>query len=86
MQTNTNAQRDRETLTALNRDFTASVQKGDAKRLDEIFADDFLCSTPDGSLLDKAEHPQLVAQPVANRGIRTEGVHSRVLDAVPIIT
>ena len=28
MQTNVNAQRDLDTLTALNRDFVASVQKG----------------------------------------------------------
>ena len=41
MQTNANAQRDLDTLTALNRDFTASVQKGDVKRFEEILADDF---------------------------------------------
>jgi hypothetical protein len=41
MQTNANAQRDLETLTALNRDFTASVQNGDVKRFEEILADDF---------------------------------------------
>jgi hypothetical protein len=46
MQTNANAQRDLETLTALNRDFVASVQKGDVKRLDEIFADDFMARLP----------------------------------------
>ena len=51
MQTNANSQRDLDMLTALNRDFVGSVQKGDVKRLDEIFADDFMVSTPDGSLL-----------------------------------
>ena len=56
MHTNTNAQRDLETLTALNLDFTASVQNGDVKRFEEILADDFMMSTPDGSLLDKAEY------------------------------
>ena len=39
MQTNANAQCDLDTLTALNRDFTASVQKGDVKRFEEILAD-----------------------------------------------
>ena len=34
MQTNVNAQRDHDTLTALNLDFTASVQKGDVKRFE----------------------------------------------------
>src|SRR5215471_2444808 len=64
MQTNANAQRDLDTLTALNRDYVASVQKGDVKHLEEIVADDFMCSTPDGSLLDKAEFLKLTAQPV----------------------
>ena len=64
MQTNANAQRDLDTLTALNRDYTASVQKGDVKRFEEILADDFMCSNPDGSLLDKAE---FLKQPVYSR-------------------
>ena len=79
MQTNVNAQRDLETLTALNRDFTASVQKADVKRLEEIFADDFMCSTPDGSLLDKAEYLKLVAEPVTISGLVAEDVRIRLL-------
>ena len=85
MQTNVNEQRDLETLTALNRDFTASVQKGDVKRLEEIFADDFMCSTPDGSLLDKAEYLKLVAQPVTISGLVTEDVRIRLLGDFAII-
>ena len=85
MHTNVNAQRDLETLTALNRDFTASVQKGDAKRLDEIFADDFMVSTPDGSLLDKAEYLKLVAQPVTISGLTVEDVRIRLLGDFAII-
>ena len=69
MQTNTNTQRDLDTLTALNRDFVASVQKGDVKRLAEIFADDFMVSTPEGSLLDKAEYLKLVAKAVTISGL-----------------
>ena len=44
MQTNANAQRDLDTLTALNLDFFTSVQKGDVKRFEEILADDFMSS------------------------------------------
>jgi hypothetical protein len=40
-------------LTALNGDYIHSVQHGDVGRFDEILADDFLCSNPDGSLVDK---------------------------------
>ena len=85
MQMNANAQRDLETLTALNRDFTASVQKGDVKRLEEIFADDFMCSTPDGSLLDKAEFLKLTAQPVTISGLVAEDVRIRLLGDFAII-
>ena len=85
MQTNANAQRDLDTLTALNRDFVASVQKGDVKRLEEIFADDFMVSTPDGSLLDKAEYLKLTAQPVTISGLGAENLRIRLLGDFAII-
>ena len=85
MQTNTNTQLDLDTLTALNRDFVASVQKGDVKRLEEIFADDFMVSTPDGSLLDKAEYLKLVAKPVTISGLVAEDVRIRLLGDFAII-
>ena len=85
MQTNTNTQRDLDTLTALNRDFVASVQKGDVKRLDEIFADDFMVSTPDGALLDKAEYLKLAAKPVTISGLVAEDVRIRLLGDFAII-
>ena len=85
MQTNANAQRDLDTLTALNRDYTASVQKGDVKRLAELLADDFMCSTPDGSLLDKAEYLKLTAKPVTISGLVAEDVRIRLLGDFAII-
>lgn len=85
MQTNVNEQRDLDTLTAMNRDFVASVQKGDVKRFEEILADDFMCSTPDGSLLDKAEYLKLVAQPVTTSGLVAEDVRIRLLGDFAII-
>jgi ketosteroid isomerase-like protein len=85
MQTNANAQRDLDALTALNRDFTASVQKGDVKRFEEILADDFMCSTPDGSLVDKAESLRLTAQPVTVSGLAAENVRIRLLGDFAII-
>ena len=85
MQTNANAQRDLDTLTALNRDYTASVQKGDVKRFEEILADDFMCSNPDGSLLDKAEFLKLTAQPVTISGLVVEDVRIRLLGDFAII-
>ena len=85
MQTNTNVQRDLETLTALNLDFTSSVQKGDVKRFEEILADDFMMSTPNCSLLDKAEFLKLTAQPVTISGLVAENVRIRLLGDFAII-
>jgi hypothetical protein len=41
--TDTAAKVDIDILTALNRDYIASVQKGNVRRFDEILAIDFLC-------------------------------------------
>jgi ketosteroid isomerase-like protein len=85
MQTNANAQRDLDTLTALNQDFFTSVQNGDVKRFEEILADDFMMSTPSGSLLDKAEYLKLTAQPVTISGLVAEDVRIRLLGDFAII-
>ena len=44
---------DRDQLLDLNRDYIRSVQHSDVRRFDEILADDFLCSNPDASLVDR---------------------------------
>ena len=85
METNANAQRDLDALTALNRDFFTSVQKGDVKRFEEILADDFMSSSPDGSLLDKAEFLNLTAQPVTISGLVAEDVRIRLLGDFAIV-
>ena len=85
MKTNVNSKRDLDTLTALNRDYTASVQKGDVQRFEEILADDFMCSNPDGSLLDKAEFLKRTAQPVTTSGLVAEDVRIRLLGDFAII-
>ena len=43
---------DLDQLTALNRDYVASVQNCDVKRFDEILAADFYRSNPDKTLVD----------------------------------
>ena len=39
-------------LEQLNRDYVEAVQRCDVRRFDEILADDFLNTNPDGSLVD----------------------------------
>jgi ketosteroid isomerase-like protein len=85
MKTDTTMQSDHETLLALNRDYIASVQQGDVQRFGDILADDFLCSNPDGSLLDKAQFLTQTAQPVTINGLVAEDVRIRLLGDTAII-
>lgn len=73
------------TLTALNRDYIASVQNGDVGRFDEILADDFLCSNPDGTLIDRRAFLEQTARPVTITGLTCEDVKIRLLGDVAII-
>jgi ketosteroid isomerase-like protein len=85
MHTDPPAQSDRDALTALNRDYIHSVQHGDVKRFEEILAEDFLCSNPDGSLVDKQSFLAQTARPVTISGLAAEDVQVRILGDVAII-
>ena len=85
MQTDTAARSDLDTLIALNRDYINSVQRGDVRRFDEILADDFLCSNPDGSLVDKRQFLEQTARPVTIAGLAALDVRVRILGDVAII-
>ena len=76
---------DYEVLIALNRDYIASVQNGDVARFREILADDFLCSNPDGSLVDKTAFLAQTARPVTISGLSIDDVKVRILGDVAII-
>jgi ketosteroid isomerase-like protein len=76
---------DLDVLTALNRDYIHSVQHGDVRRFNEILADDFLCSSPDGSLIDKKEFLAQIARPATISGLEAEDVQVRILGNVAII-
>jgi ketosteroid isomerase-like protein len=81
----TGLQNDINKLVALNRDYVDSVQRGDVRRFDEILADDFLCSNPDGSIVDKGQFLEQTARPVTITGLSAEDVRVRVLGDVAII-
>lgn len=79
------AKADHDTLFALNRDYIHSVQTSDVRRFDEILADDFLCSNPDGTLVDRRAFLEQTARPVAIRNLETQDVQIRLLGDVAII-
>src|SRR3954471_8023286 len=81
----TTAAQDIAVLTALNRDYIASVQNGDVRRFDEILAEDFLCSNHDGSLVDRQQFLAQTARPVTISGLAIDDVRIRLLGDVAII-
>ena len=76
---------DTETLQMLNRDYIGSVQNGDVRRFDEILADDFYCSNPDGKLIDRAAFLEQTARPVTIKDLRAQDVLIRLFGDVAII-
>jgi len=79
------AANDLQTLEQLNRDYISSVQNSDVRRFDEILAQDFLCSNPDGSLVDRAGFLVQTARPVTISNLEARDVKIRIMGDVAII-
>jgi ketosteroid isomerase-like protein len=78
-------QTDVDNLEQLNRDYIKSVQSSDVRRFDEILAEDFYCSNPDGSLVDRAGFLAQTARPVTISNLEARDVLVRILGDVAII-
>jgi ketosteroid isomerase-like protein len=76
---------DHDTLLDLNRDYIRSVQTSDVRRFDEILADDFLCSNPDGSLVDRDGFLEQTARPVSISNLQVHDVNVRIMGDFAII-
>ena len=76
---------DHDTLVELNRDYIRSVQTSDVRRFEELLADDFLCSNPDGSLVDRKDFLKQTAIPVTISGLEARDVNIRLMGDFAII-
>jgi ketosteroid isomerase-like protein len=85
MQTDTTVSTDIAILHALNEEYIRSVQHSDVERFDEILAEDFYCSNPDGSLVDRAGFLRQTANPVTISDLQAHDVHVRLFGDVAII-
>jgi ketosteroid isomerase-like protein len=83
--TATATQTELQALEQLNRDYIRSVQTSDVRRFEEILADDFLCSNPDGSLVDRAAFLAQTARPVTISNLEARDVLVRILGDVALI-
>lgn len=76
---------DIDTLQQLNRDYIRSVQMSDVRRFDEILAEDFLNSNPDGSLVDRAGFLAQIARPAVISNLEAHEVRVRIMGDIAII-
>jgi ketosteroid isomerase-like protein len=72
-------------LLALNDDYIRSVQTSDVRRFREILADDFLCSLPDGSHVDRDAFLEHIAEPAQLSHLQAHDVNVRVLGDFALI-
>ena len=72
-------------LEQLNREYIRSVQTSDVRRFDEILAEEFYCSNPDGSLVDRRAFLAQTARPVTISNLEAHDVLIRMLGDVAII-
>lgn len=77
---------DVEILKQLNHDYVQSFLNSDAKRYDELIAENFICIEPDGQLYDRAAFLEAAAHPVAVDYFRVEAVEIRVFGDFAQIT
>lgn len=77
---------DVEILKQLNHDYVQSFLNSDAKRYDELIADNFICVEPDGKLYDRAAFLEAAAQPVSVVYFHVENVEIRVFGDFAQIT
>jgi ketosteroid isomerase-like protein len=84
-QTETVSLSDETALLELNQAYIRSVQDSDVRRFNEILADDFLCSLPDGSLVDRAQFLEQTAKPARISNLQAHDVKVRQMGDFAII-
>ena len=76
---------DVQALTRLNAAYIDCVVTADADRFATILADDFVCSNPDGTLIDRGEFLRRTRSAAPLQSMTTDDVRVRVLGSVAII-
>ena len=79
------AKTEHETLTELNNVYIDSIVRADADQFTRILADDFLCSNPDGSIVDRPEFLRRIRASTPLRDMQLEDVRIRMIGETAII-
>jgi ketosteroid isomerase-like protein len=74
-----------DSLRKLNDDYIRSVAASDVRRFEQILADDFLNSSPDGSLQSRADFLAQISRLAAVSNLKCEDVRIRLMGEFAII-
>jgi ketosteroid isomerase-like protein len=85
MDTSTATHPDIDALRDLNEQYIRSVVHADVARFRDILSEDFLCTNPDGSLVDKPQFLKQTAIPASFTDFDVDDLRIRVLGDVAII-
>jgi ketosteroid isomerase-like protein len=69
----------------LNEDYIESVKKSDVERFREILADDFLCTLPDGTHIDREQFLVHTAKPYTLSNLQAHDVNVRLMGDFAIV-
>ena len=76
---------DLDTLVRLNADYIESVKQSDVGRFREILADDFLCTLPDGTIVDREQFLVNTARPYTLGSLQAHDVTIRIMGDFAIV-
>jgi ketosteroid isomerase-like protein len=73
------------TLRTLNDDYIRAIERSDVERFREILADDFVCSLPNGSHVDRDKFLEHVAEPSTITNLEAHDVNVRLMGDIAIV-
>jgi uncharacterized protein (TIGR02246 family) len=76
---------DLDVLTWLNDEYIQAVRQSDVSRFREILADDFLCTLPDGSIVDRHRFLKHIATPYTLGNLQADDVNVRLMGDFAIV-
>ena len=79
------AAEDLATLVRLNQAYIDAVKMSDVYRFEELLADDFLCTLPDGTLVDRAQFLEHTAKPYLLVDLQAHDVNVRLMGDMAIV-
>ncbi len=85
MQTDATTELNRRMLEDLNRQYIRSVQESDVQWFERNLADDFRCSNPDGTIVNRAGFLEQTAHPVSIANLLAGNVEIRLFGDIAII-